>query len=102
MLEIVKETFDVSFYPPSHARHSLYLRQSCVTASIRPETVRVIREHWFVDRFKDKPHHCLKQLIAETGYSQRSHLTVSFGYVQTTGRLWLVLGCLQLCNGIGD
>ena len=77
MIDIVEETFYISFDEPLRTRKSLlYGIQFGVAAAMRTEAVLSICKVTFVNSFQYHSYYLLHQFVVERGYAERSCLSV--------------------------
>ena len=77
MIDIVEETFYISFDEPLLTRKSLLYGIQCgVAAAMRTEAVRSIFKVTFVNSFQYHSYYLLHQFVVERGYAERSCLSV--------------------------
>lgn len=102
VVEVIKETFDVPFHPPSCAIHTLNRLQGRVAATLWSETVRGVSEGRLVDGFEEQAHDRLEELVSEAGYPKWALSAVRLWDVDSPRRLWCVARRFELRNHLGD
>ena len=91
MVNIIKETFNVTFDKPfSTCESSLYGNKGSVTTSVWTKTMRDIFKMSLIDSFQNHLHYLLHQLVIERRDTKRTELAVLLWYVYPSCRHWRI------------
>ena len=87
MVDVVKESLDVTLYEPSCSRTSLLQgSHSSMTPSVWSKTMRAILKVSLVNCFEYHSYYFLNELVLERRDTQRTKFSILFGYVYSSCR----------------